>query len=184
MSVTQWVYNTYNSDEKGLQQSKNFVFIWGLFENQLNNTIGKLNIPNFDLWVQDLEISQGQNGMSIKEPNTENYIEGELIGYINKAFNHFYQKYTNDTVQFINHLFNQTDKQTQQAKTKFMDFTNLFNKKSIRDKIIFLFHIARRMRNKFFHGIKNIGEIKTEQKEFEKVNGYLVAIISLIEQYN
>ncbi|MED3794441.1 hypothetical protein P4571_18590 [Niallia alba] len=184
MSVTKWVYEQYESNEKGLKHSSHFVLIWGLFENQLNNTISKLDIQNFNLWVQNLEITQGQNGMSIKEPNTEKYIDSELIGYINKAFNHFYQKYTNDSVKFINHLYNQTDKQTQQAKTKFYDFTTSFNKKNIRDKIIFLFHIARRMRNKFFHGIKKIEEIKTEQKEFEKVNGYLIAIITLIEQYN
>ncbi len=184
MSVTQWVYNTYSSDEKGLQESKNFVFVWSLFENQVKNTIGNdFSISAFDSWVQALEINQEQNGISIKEPSTENYIERELIRYINDAFNHFYQKYTKDNAQFINYLYNQPDNLTQKAKTKFIDFVTSFDKKNIRDKIIFLFHISKRIRNKFFHGIKNIGEIKSEQKEFEKINGYLIAILSLIEQY-
>ncbi|MFD5853163.1 hypothetical protein ACFWGC_23715 [Cytobacillus pseudoceanisediminis] len=183
MSVTQWVYNTYSSDEKGLQESRNFVFVWSLFENQIKNFTGNLRTSSFDKWVQTLEIKQEQNGISIKEPSTENYIENELIGYINKAFNHFYQKYTNDNKQFLNHLYNQTDDQTQDAKTRFQDFLTSFDKKNIRDKIIFLFHISKRIRNKFFHGIKNIDEITSEQKEFEKINGYLIAILSLIEQY-
>lgn len=184
MSVTEWIYNTYNSDEKGLKESKNFVFVWGLFENQIKNTIGTLYTSDFNSWVQVLEIKQELTGISIKEPNTGKYIDTKLIDYINKAFNHFYQKYTNDSEKFINHLYNQTDKQTENAKARFLDFVASMDNKNIRDKIVFLFHIAKRMRNKFFHGIKEIGDIIDEQKEFEKINGYLVSIISLIEQYD
>lgn len=64
-----------------------------------------------------------------------------------------------------------------------MNFVKSLKKQNIMDKIIFLFHIAKRMRNKFFHGIKKVGEIISEQKEFEKINRYLVSIISLIEHY-
>lgn len=184
MSVTEWVYQKYSTDEKGLQESKNFVFIWSLFESQIKKSIGSLDLSDIVSWVQVIEIKQEQNGISIKDPSSDNYIEKELIDYINKAFNHFYQQYLNDSEKFINHLYNQTDKQTEKAKTRFTDFVTSFDKKDIRDKIVFLFHIAKRMRNKFFHGVKNIGDIMSEQKEFEKINGYLVAIISLIEQYD
>lgn len=184
MSVTEWVLNTYNSDENGLEESKNFAFIWSLFESQVNNSIGNLRTDNFEIWTQNLLVTQEQNGISIKEPDTENSIDGNLIDYINKAFNHFNQKYTNDNSQFTNHLFNRTDRLTQDAKTRFLNYTNSLNKRDIRDKIVFLFHIAKRMRNKFFHGIKNIGEIKSEQIEFKKINEYLISILSLVEQYN
>lgn len=183
MSVTEWIYNKYSSDENGLQESKNFVLIWGLFESQIKSCIGNLRSSDFVSWVQVLEIKKERNGISIKEPSTHKYINTELIGYINNAFNHFFQKYTNDRDKFIDHLYNQTDSQTQKAKKEFMDFVKSLNKQNIKDKIIFLFHIARRMRNKFFHGIKKVGEIISEQKEFEKINRYLVSIISLIEHF-
>ncbi len=184
MSVTEWVIQRYNSNEKGLEESKNFVFIWSLFECQIKNVISNLNTSDFKTWVGKLEITQEHNGISIKEPNTENYIDGELIDNINKAFNHFHQLYTNDSNNFINHVFNQTDRYTNDAKIRFLNFVNSFDKKNTKDKIVFLFHIAKRMRNKFFHGIKNIGGIKNEQKEFKKINEYLISILSLIEQYN
>ena len=40
------------------------------------------------------------------------------------------------------------------------------------------------MRNKFFHGIKSIEDVKQDSKEFEKISGYLISIISLIEKYD
>ncbi|ADU29403.1 hypothetical protein [Evansella cellulosilytica] len=184
MSVTEWVLYRYNSDDNGLEEAKNFVFIWGLFESQLKNVIGNLNTLDFKSWGTSLEITQETIGIVITEPRTENCINGKLVDDINKAFNHFYQLYINDAHKFINHLYNQADNNTQKAKARFLDFAMTFNKRDIRDKIVFLFHIAKRMRNKFFHGIKNIGEILNEQKEFSKINVYLIAILSLIEQYN
>lgn len=91
MSVTEWVYNKYSSDENGLQESKNFVLIWGLFESQIMSCIGNLRTSDFVSWVQVLEIKKEQNGISIKEPSTHKYINTELIGYINDAFNHFFK---------------------------------------------------------------------------------------------
>lgn len=186
MSVTEWVLTTYRSSDKDLEESKNLIFIWGLFENQFKNYKGNLDSSNFKSWMDSLDITQQPHGICIEEPTRQNSIDGKLVADVNKAFNHFYQLYINDSDKFINHVYNQTDRETQNAKARFLSFVTSidFDKRDIRDKFVFLFHIAKRMRNKFFHGVKLIGEIKSEQREFKKINEYLIAVLSLIEKYN
>ena len=53
----------------------------------------------------------------------------------------------------------------------------------IQSKICFLFFITKRIRNKFFHGIKSIGQVSQDHKEFDMSSEYLISIISLIENY-
>ncbi len=186
MSITEWVLSTYNTDNNGLEEAKNFAFIWSLFENQSSKNIfsDKMKFSEFKIWANTLDIKQEVDGMHIKDVQTGNEISGSLVDEINKSFNHFYQKYSSDDNIFLNTLFNQGDSFTLSSKASFVKFTKSLKTNDIRDKILFLFIIAKRMRNKFFHGIKNIGDIKSDHKEFKKINGYLIAIISLIENYN
>ncbi|PDZ28252.1 hypothetical protein CON85_12250 [Bacillus toyonensis] len=186
MSITEWVLSTYNTDSNGLEEAKNFVFIWSLFENQSSENVfsDKMKFSEFKLWVNTLDIKQESVGLVIRDVQTGNEINSNLVDEINKSFNHFYQKYSSDESLFLNTLFNQADEFTLSNKASFVRFAKSLRKNDIRDKILFLFFIAKRMRNKFFHGIKNIGDIKSDHKEFKKINGYLIAIISLIENYN
>ncbi|QFK71670.1 hypothetical protein F7984_10735 [Pradoshia sp. D12] len=186
MSITEWVLSTYNTDDNGLEEAKNFAFIWSLFENQSNTKIfsDKMKFSEFKLWVNTLDIKQASVGLIIRDVQSGNEISGNLVDEINRSFNHFYQKYLSDNNLFLNTLYNQVDKFTLSNKASFEGFAKSLRKNDIRDKILFLFIIAKRMRNKFFHGIKKIGDIKSDQREFKKINGYLIAIISLIENYN
>lgn len=186
MSITEWVLETYNTDDNGLEEAKNFTFIWSLFENQSRPRIfrDKMYFNEFKKWVNNLDIKQESMGLLIRDVKSDNEISGNLVNGIHKAFNHFYQKYKNDDKLFVNTLFNQLDEYTQRNKESFERFTKSFKVDDIRDKILFLFLIAKRMRNKFFHGIKNIGDIKRDHKEFQKINKYLISIISLLEKYN
>lgn len=186
MSITEWVLNTYNTQDKSLEAAKNFTFIWSLFENQSREKIfdSNMRISEFKLWVDKLEIKRNAVGLVIEDIENHNYISGELIDNIDKAFNHFYQKYNKNKEEFSVLLFNQTDEQTQRAKNYFEGFAESMDRTKIQSKVIFLFYIAKRMRNKFFHGIKSIGEVKEHSKEFEKISGYLISIISLIENYD
>lgn len=185
MSITEWVLKTYNTDENGLEEAKNFVFIWNLFENQSSNNIfsDKMRFSEYKTWVNTLEVKQETLGLVIRDLETGNEINGNLVNGIHKSFNHFYQKYLNNENLFLNTLFNQADAPTIASKTSFERFAKSLKRNDIRDKILFLFIIAKRMRNKFFHGIKNIGDIKSDATEFKKVNGYLIAILSLLENY-
>lgn len=185
MSITEWVLKTYSTDENGLEEAKNFAFIWSLFENQSSTSIftGNMKISEFANWVKNLDIKQESFGLLIKDVNTKKEISGNLVDNINKSFNHFHQKFLNNENLFLNTLFNQSDKHTIKNKANFEKIAKSLNKTDIRDKILFLFIIAKRMRNKFFHGIKEIDGIKSDHKEFKKINGYLIAILSLIENY-
>ena len=185
-SVTEWVLCKYNSEEEGLQESKNFVFIWNLFENQSKDIIftSDLKLVEFKNWVKSLIVRRDIIGICICEATTGNSISGNLLNNIDKAFNHFFQLYKKDSNKFLDTLFNQTDGITQNSKARFQQFSESLNISDIKDKIVFLFMIAKRMRNKFFHGIKSIGDIKSDQKHFKKINEYLIAIISLIEEYS
>lgn len=186
MSITEWVLSTYNTDNSGLEEAKNFTFIWSLFENQSSKRIftDKMKFDKFELWVKNLDIKQESVGLLIRDEQSGNEISGNLVDGINKSFNHFYQKYKNNNKLFLDTLFNQGDKYTLSSKKHFEGLAKSIKTNDIRDKILFLFLIAKRIRNKFFHGIKNIGDIKSDHKEFKKINEYLISIISLIETYN
>ncbi|OAK17203.1 hypothetical protein CN554_13125 [Bacillus wiedmannii] len=186
MSITEWVLETYNTDDNGLEEAKNFTFIWSLFENQSSKNIftDKMQFSKFKLWVNKLDIKRESVGILIRDEQSGNEINGNLVDAINKSFNHFYQKYKNNEKLFLDTLFNQRDEYTLSSKKLFERLAKSININNIRDKILFLFLVAKRMRNKFFHGIKNIGDIKSDHKEFKKINEYLISIISLIETYN
>lgn len=187
MSITEWVLQTYNAQNSGLEEAKNFTFIWSLFENHSRGSIFKSNnmrISDFEAWVNSLDIKTDKFSLVIEDKNSNNSISNGLIDNINKSFNHFYQKYDKDKEVFLNLVFNQNDAMTQRAKGYFKTFAESMDKTRIQSKIIFLFYIAKRMRNKFFHGIKSIEDVKQDSKEFEKISGYLISIISLIEKYD
>lgn len=186
MSITEWVINTYNTEEYELEEAKNFVFIWSIFENQSRSRIfstDQLKMREFKVWNNNLLLTSNITGLFIKDLKSGNEISGDLVNEINKSFNHFYQRYKKDDQVFLDTLFNQTDSYTLIAKKSFKNFAKSIKQNNIKDKILFLFLVAKRMRNKFFHGIKNINDIKTDQKEFGKINAYLISIISLIENY-
>ncbi|RFB44456.1 hypothetical protein [Bacillus sp. dmp10] len=186
MSITEWVLSTYNTDNGGLEEAKNFTFIWSLFENQSSKSIftDKMKFSEFELWVNKLDIKRESVGLLIRDKQSGNEIGGNLVDGINKSFNHFYQKYKSDNKLFLDTLFNQRDKYTLASKKHFEGLAKSIKTNDIRGKVLFLFPIAKRMRNKFFHGIKNIEDIKSDHKEFKKINEYLISIISLIETYN
>jgi len=71
----------------------------------------------------------------------------------------------------------------QKERKKFEDFMTVFDKDKIQDKMYFLFFITKRIRNKFFHGIKNPIEVSKDYKAFEKANSYMISIIALIDEY-
>lgn len=102
MSITEWVLNTYNTQDKGLEAAKNFTFIWSLFENQSREKIfdSNMRISEFKLWVDKLKIKRNAVGLVIEDIENHNYISGELIDNIDKAFNHFYQKYNKKKYDF------------------------------------------------------------------------------------
>ncbi|MEK4171334.1 hypothetical protein [Lysinibacillus sp. Y5S-8] len=187
MSITEWVLQTYNAQNSGLEEAKNFTFIWSLFENHSRGSIFKsdnMRISDFEAWVNSLDIKTDKFSLVIEDKKSNNSISNGLIDNINKSFNHFYQKYDKDKEVFLNLVFNQNDAMTQKAKGYFKTFAESMDKTRIQSKIIYLFYIAKRMRNKFFHGIKSIEDVKQDSKEFEKISGYLISIISLIEKYD
>lgn len=103
MSITEWVLSTYNTNDQGLEEAKNFTFIWSLFENQSRTSIfatDTMKISEFKAWNNKLDIKQKSNGLVIKDVKTGNEISGKLVDEINKSFNHFYQKYMKDDIYF------------------------------------------------------------------------------------
>lgn len=64
--------NKYNANDDGLEEAKNFAFIWSLFENQSSKSIfsDKMKFSEFQLWVNNLEIKQGTFGLIIKDQKT------------------------------------------------------------------------------------------------------------------
>lgn len=189
MSITEWVVTTYtkNYDKKcNLESAKNFTFIWSLFENMAKQRIftgETLKYDEFLTWVDSLIVERLPIGISITDPITHNVIDNILIRNIDKAFNHFYQKYLKDNDGFINLLYNQEILQVSKEKIKFEDFMKIIDNTKIQSKICFLFFITKRIRNKFFHGIKSIGQVSQDHKEFDMSSEYLISIISLIENY-
>lgn len=186
LSVTEWVLKVFDSKEgEDLEEAKNFVFIWNLFENQSSEKIftNGLKIEEFKNWAKNLKIINTRTSISLHDEQTENTIDKNLIENIDNAFNYFHQEYMKSNDDFTDKLFDQSIPSVQNDLNRFKDFYQSIDTKDIRDKIIFLFFVAKRMRNKFFHGIKQIGEIKDDQKKFKKINEYLIAIISLLESY-
>lgn len=189
MSVTEWVIDTYTkkSDEEiNLEPSKNFTFIWSLFEAFSKQSIfSQENLVNQEFidWINSLTITTTTMGIRISNMPLQNTIDENLVEKIQSSFNHFYQLYLNDTIAFVNKLYNQNIKQVEREKNKFNDFMSTFDKNLVKHKMIFLYFIAKRMRNKFFHGIKSISDVSNDHKEFEKISEFLIPIISLIEDY-
>lgn len=187
MTVTDWVMDTYlnnQNDEIDLEPAKNFTFVWSVFENFSKNHIfsGHTMInQEFINWAKALNLDSLPT--TIKESNLNKEIDREHIQNIDKAFNHFYQKFTADTHAFITVLYNQEIIQVEREKDKFIEFKNDLDDKNVIDEIIFLYFISKRMRNKFFHRIKSIVDVSKDKKEFNKINEYLMAIIGLIEDY-
>lgn len=190
MSVTEWVIDAYTKDidsEVNLESAKNFTFVWVIFENMAKKRIFSeeaLKFEEFFNWVNTLEIVGVPNAMSITDSVTGNKIEDHLIKGIHASFNHFYQKYLNDSSAFTNLLYNQDIPQVLKEKKRFTEFMETIDRFKIQDKISFLFFITKRIRNKFLHGIKSISQVSKDHKEFEKASKYLIAIISLIEKYD
>jgi hypothetical protein len=189
MSITEWVVANYSNTDKdiNLEAAKNFTFIWSLFENMAKQRIftgETLKFDEFFEWVDSLIIEKIPTGISITDSVTGNFIDNNLIENINKSFNHFYQKYSQNNKGFLDLLYNQEISQVLKEKMKFEEYIKNIDKANIKNKICFLFFITKRIRNKFFHGIKSIGQVSKDYKEFEKSSEYLISIISLIENYN
>ena len=177
--VRQYLYQSNNSEmDLNLEDAKNFVFIWSLFESQSHEI---LNVKKFEEWAKNLKIRNRDFKTEIVNNRLNNTIYGELVESVDKSFNHFYQKYKNDPENFINYLYNQDIKNVNMEKSEFIRFTTDMDDKNKTHKIIFLFFISKRIRNKFFHGVKCIADVSREHKEFELINKFLISISSLLE---
>lgn len=191
-TTTEWVINTYTNNkanwEDNLEPAKNFAFIWNLFEHMSKRekvfSSEYLKFEEFKEWSNSLIFENNTGKMSLKNPKNGKEISKRLIDKIDKSFNHFYQKFNNDKNEFISILYNQDTPQVNKEKEKFIIFVDSMNNKKIQDKIVFLFFVTKRMRNKFFHGIKKIDQVSKDHKEFECSNQYLISIIELIGNYN
>ncbi|MDN4600669.1 MULTISPECIES: hypothetical protein [Paenibacillus] len=189
MSVTQWVIEMYTKEEQdlNLESAKNFSFVWSLFEHMSKGAIfqgDNLPASEFLAWINSLQIQYENGNLTIINTEARKDISGDLVSNIYKSFNHFYQKYENDSEGFIELLYAQSITPVIKEKERFIAFMQVCDKSKMQDKIYFLFFIAKRMRNKFFHGIKSIGEVSRDHKEFERISEYLISIISLFEDYH
>lgn len=189
-TTTDWVINIYTNkinEKVNLEPAKNFVFIWSLFEYMSKRNIFSsmyLRYSEFKAWADSLIFKNNRGKITLQNPKNGKEINKRLIDNIDKAFNHFFQRYNNDKNEFISILYNQNLRQVDEEKNKFINFINEMDKHKIQDKIIFLFFVVKRMRNKFFHGIKEIDQVSKDYKEFECSNKYLISIIELIGNYD
>ena len=191
-TTTEWVINTYANNktnkEINLEPAKNFVFIWNLFENMSKGEevflSQFLKFDEFQEWTNCLIFENNMGKITLKNPRNGKEISKRLIDKIDKSFNHFFQKYDSDKNEFISVLYNQDTPQVNKEKEKFISFADGMNKQIIQDKIMFLFFVTKRMRNKFFHGIKSKDQVSKDHKEFENCNQYLISIIELIGDYS
>jgi len=189
MSVTQWVITKYteNNEDLNLEPAKNFSFVWSLFEHMSKGFIfqeDSLKFAEFLGWANALQIHSENGRLIITDTRSQKSISGELVDNIHRSFNHFYQKYTKNNQSFIDLIFNQNTPQVTKEKNRFIEFMQECDKSKMQHKISFLYFIAKRMRNKFFHGIKSISQVSEDHKEFEKICEYLIAVISLFEDYH
>lgn len=161
-TTTEWVISTYTNNEAikegNLEPAKNFVFIWSLFEHISKRekvfSGESLKFAEFQKWSNSLIFESNLGKVTLKNPRNGKVISKRMIEKIDKSFNHFYQKYNSDKNEFIKVLYNQNTPQVNKEKEKFISFVDSMDNKKIQDKIIFLFFVAKRMRNKFFYGIK------------------------------
>lgn len=190
MSISEWVINQYtknNTQNLNLESAKNFTFIWCIFEKfSRDNIFSSSTLINneFINWAKLLKVERSISGIKLINCSQQNQIDMELVNNIHKVCNYFYQLYIKDKSDFVNVLYNQSDERVQREKKQFDRFMSNFKSEFIQDKIIFLYFIAKRMRNKFFHGIKSIDDISKDYKKFDMISEFLIAIISLIENYD
>lgn len=188
MSIAQWVIDTYLNGERNevvkLEAAKNFTFIWCLFEHIAGKDIFSsegLKVDEFFNWISSLEIRGEFDGVVIVNPKNNCMIDGELVNYINNAFEHFYNMYKKDEDKFIEQLYREDIPMVRKEKDKFKTFSMGLDNNDIRNKIYFLFFVSKRMRNNFFHGIKKTYQVSQDSEEFKKSGEYLIAIMSLLD---
>jgi len=192
-SQTEWVVDVYSkglvndTTKVNIEPAKTFVFIWSIFENMTKQQVfsgESLVFQEYKDWLDALnydrlkrQISNSHNLAKVES------IKGDLVENIFTSFNHFHQKYQKDQTAFLDYLYNQNTKQVQKERAKFEDFMKVFNKDRIQDKMYFLFFVTKRIRNKFFHGIKKPIEVSKDHKEFEKASDYMISVVALIDEY-
>lgn len=157
MSEEEWFQKNYYYDkleENKLKSIFYFTLVWNIYEKNLCDKDGKINIhPN---------------------EHSKKFLDKVNLGLLDAVFEYFKKRYVNNGQKSTHYeMFEFKSEDIKNEVFQFLSKTNPTNEEKLKS----LISIAFRLRNNLFHGEKQVEELYEQNENFRMINYLLMDLI-------